>query len=805
MKKFILFLGLLVSAFFTLVIESAFASQNAELTEQSSKLALINAQMEPGNSLYTINYELNSGRWNSVDKEDLKIDFLTDFYYYINPSENLTTFMHGVGKTTGYDGTWHSAHIDMLYKANDKTENPETPFFINQPYYNGKWVPFFDLLEVLVKETNATQSFWGSPYVGKIRIKEYFTGTRYGDDNRLPDNLPLLMDYQKYYNAGTLPLILPVPTKDNYVFVGWFDNPDFTGDPVTQLLVGNGDKFFYAKWEGVSYSISYQLNGGNLAFSSRNALKDAFLLDFYNYIAPVEDLNTFKHGVGKTSGYDGTWHSVYQNRLYDINRKEIEVGATLFINRPEYNYRWLPFYNLLDQFIKEINPDQSLWTSTYVGYIRFRQYFINDALFASKTTLPNCEGPAKYLYDSNKVSLPTPSKSGSTFLGWYDNASFSGTRVYEVSPYTIGNKTFYAKWSVTDVGDGYIDLTYSGNQVLTIGATTKVTATWKKITLTDTFNWTSSNAAVATVDASGNVKGVTAGTAVIRATSSNTGVFVEIGFTVYGSEISDPLLKYLITQNSGKLFTQNIYYIGYNGSYWNRNYGTVNRYLAAAHDTVDTSMWLQGGIKGSGNYMNPLYITIHDTGSATSSSTARANGGWCVNPSNTGSSWHYTVGNDGVFQHISRYRQAWHAGDGSGPGNTQSIGIETTVNNGSDIWLTWQKTAKLVGRIMVEEGLTMTALKYHRDWSGKICPGTMINAGLTTQFKQLVEAEYNIQKNYSGYTITFQSHSSLINSQGRVVSRPAANTNISYTITVKKGTTTQSVTLFGMIPGTNTF
>ena len=51
-------------------------------------------------------------------------------------------------------------------------------------------------------------------------------------------------------------------------------------------------------------------------------------------------------------------------------------------------------------------------------------------------------------YDgSAKITLPTPSKEGETFGGWYDNAGLNGNAITEIAKGSTGNKTFYAKWN----------------------------------------------------------------------------------------------------------------------------------------------------------------------------------------------------------------------------------------------------------------------------------------------------------------------------------------------------------------------
>jgi uncharacterized repeat protein (TIGR02543 family) len=47
------------------------------------------------------------------------------------------------------------------------------------------------------------------------------------------------------------------------------------------------------------------------------------------------------------------------------------------------------------------------------------------------------------------ISLPTPTKTGYTFAGWYDNAGLTGPAVTTIPTGSTGNKAFWAKWTVT--------------------------------------------------------------------------------------------------------------------------------------------------------------------------------------------------------------------------------------------------------------------------------------------------------------------------------------------------------------------
>lgn len=73
-------------------------------------------------------------------------------------------------------------------------------------------------------------------------------------------------------NGGTLPeyslvegAALPIPTKTGYTFAGWYENPDFTGNPVADVPTDStGELTFYAKWTANTYTVIFDANGGSV-------------------------------------------------------------------------------------------------------------------------------------------------------------------------------------------------------------------------------------------------------------------------------------------------------------------------------------------------------------------------------------------------------------------------------------------------------------------------------------------------------------------------------------------------------------
>ena len=102
------------------------------------------------------------------------------------------------------------------------------------------------------------------------------------------------------------PLItLPAPTKTGYEFKGWFNDQSFSIAASTIPAGSTGDKTFYAKWDIITYNITYTPNGGTMITTSPPAS--------YNINSPTITLPTFNERCGykfdgwfDNSGFSGT-------------------------------------------------------------------------------------------------------------------------------------------------------------------------------------------------------------------------------------------------------------------------------------------------------------------------------------------------------------------------------------------------------------------------------------------------------------------------------------------------------------------
>lgn len=134
-----------------------------------------------------------------------------------------------------------------------------------------------------------------------------------------------------------------------------------------------------------------------------------------------------------------------------------------------------------------------------------------------------------------------------------------------------------------------------------------------------------------------------------------------------------------------------------------------------------------------GRVMRPKWITVHNTGNRNNTAGARSHSNWLKTlPVGTFVSWHFTIDDTVIYQHLPLNESGWHAGDNLGPGNTQTIGLEICEN---------QLPQNMKGYLEAEEqGAMLCAhliktvpylhdfpdcMKQHFDWSGKNCPSVI--------------------------------------------------------------------------------
>ena len=121
------------------------------------------------------------------------------------------------------------------------------------------------------------------------------------------------------------------------------------------------------------------------------------------------------------------------------------------------------------------------------------------------------------------------------------------------------------------------------------------------------------------------------------------------------------------------------------------------------------------------------YITVHDTGNTSRGANARAHARLQANGNSRAASWHWQVDDTEAIQSYLHTARCWHAGDGAGDGNNNSIGMEICINSDGNFKKAVQNAAELVAKIMRDEKIPLSRVVQHNNWSGKNCPRQIRN------------------------------------------------------------------------------
>lgn len=197
------------------------------------------------------------------------------------------------------------------------------------------------------------------------------------------------------YTVENEDILLPKASRLGYTFVAWFENPEFSGDTVSIVKKGSfGDMKLYAKFSANEYRIEYDLQGGVNDISNPS-------------VYTIEDETVTLSAPTRVHYAFGGWfedgklvETIDASRLCDIK--------------------------LVAKWIAD------KYTITY----NLNGGECNDALVT------------EYTVESAEISLPTLTKRGYSFEGWYVNANFDGDRIVKIGSGSFGDLKLFAKFVI---------------------------------------------------------------------------------------------------------------------------------------------------------------------------------------------------------------------------------------------------------------------------------------------------------------------------------------------------------------------
>ena len=136
-------------------------------------------------------------------------------------------------------------------------------------------------------------------------------------------------------------------------------------------------------------------------------------------------------------------------------------------------------------------------------------------------------------------------------------------------------------------------------------------------------------------------------------------------------------------------------------------------------------------------------------------------------------------------------------------GNVNSIGIESCVNEGTDIYYTWMRDAKLIAYLMDKNKLSIHDVVPHHYFSGKDCPMTMRHSDMYQHVKNLAVIELKILKFIqNNFKISFNcDNKEYVSEYGKIIKQPEKDLKVNYVITVEKDGYKEARHFTSIIPG----
>jgi len=125
-----------------------------------------------------------------------------------------------------------------------------------------------------------------------------------------------------------------------------------------------------------------------------------------------------------------------------------------------------------------------------------------------------------------------------------------------------------------------------------------------------------------------------------------------------------------------------------------------------------------------GTRIRPTTLTIHNTDNSGPGADAAAHNRYIRGADAIARevSWHFTVDDRVIYQHLPINEKGWHAGTA----NASSIGIEICMHRGINEAAAYDRAARLCAFIGTQLGIAMPAgLRQHHDWTGKNCPSVL--------------------------------------------------------------------------------
>lgn len=264
---------------------------------------------------------------------------------------------------------------------------------------------------------------------------------------------------------------LPTATRDGYTFRGWFTQSS-DGDEVTaETPVSTPwNHSLYAQWDGIEYVVTFDPNGGSVeptsatvTFGSKYGTLPTptrYGYEFYGWYTEAEGGSRRRETSTVNTAADHTlyahWTAAPHTVTFDPAGGTVDPTTTTVYFGQEY---WSlptpdrPGY-AFDGWFTSPDGGEQVTYDTVVSTTEDETLYAHWTETAYTVTFDPRSGQVsptskEVHYGEPYGELPTPTRTGGVFLGWYTQTGGQGTRIEAESLVETGrNHTLYAAWEL---------------------------------------------------------------------------------------------------------------------------------------------------------------------------------------------------------------------------------------------------------------------------------------------------------------------------------------------------------------------
>ena len=254
-------------------------------------------------------------------------------------------------------------------------------------------------------------------------------------------------------------------TTENGYFTKWTEEEAETSAEVTSPLTLIADKTIYAQYEKkAKYTITWKNDDGSVletdtevevgstpTYDGETPTKASDAQYTYTFDTWTPEVSTVTGDAEYTATYTNTTNTytvTWKNE--DGSVLETDTGVA-YGTTPTYDGE-TPAKAADAQYTYTFNA-WSPEVATVTGDAEYTATYNKTAIEYTITYVLNGgtnpdDAKTTYTAEDLPYTLPTPTKEGNSFDGWFDNEELTGDAITTIPANESGNKTFYAKWSV---------------------------------------------------------------------------------------------------------------------------------------------------------------------------------------------------------------------------------------------------------------------------------------------------------------------------------------------------------------------